>query len=165
MKTIFCVTLSGNKLVNFSTIQDLIKVAPDEIMLIDMNAIRKGRPNFSFYQKISRFFTLHVLSLIDRIDDLVDTLIVGSSSVVISPRVNEKKLRDMLEITANIIMPYTSLPSSRFYSDHGGEYFLTNVLIPFKFKLAYYYGPGDPGEKYVKLVEFPLGPFDLALGG
>lgn len=158
-----CVTIFRNKIVGYESIQELMQIAGDEIFLIDMDAVKRGKPNFSFYQEISKYFDVDVLSLVSRMDDLVDSLVLGCQSVVISPLLSEKKIVDFLEVSQNLIMPYTSLPSSRFFSSHGGSYFLSNSIINYPFELTYYYGPGDPGDKYVGLRGFPLDSGDFAL--
>lgn len=155
-RSIQCVTLSGNKIEGFGTIQDLLEIAGDEVFLIDMNAIKKGKPSFDFYQEISKFVDVYVLSLVSKVDDLVDTLILGCEGVVISPRVEGKKLIEFLSISENLIMPYTPLPSSREFSRLGGKYFISNVMVNHNFSLTYYYGPGNPGDNYVRLKDFPL---------
>ncbi len=164
-RSIQCATLSKDRIENFETIQDLMEIAGDEVFLIDMPAIKKGKPSFGFYQELSKFMDVYVLSLVSRVDDLVDTLILGCESVVISPRIDARKLGEFLEISENLIMPYTSLPSAREFSRLGGKYYLSNTIVSYPFSLAYYYGPGNPGEKYVRLKDFPLDEQYFALEG
>ncbi len=151
-----CVTISFGEIEKYRSVQELMGLAGDEIFLIDMDAIKRGKPNFKFYQEISKYFDINVLSLISRVDDLVDSLILGCQSVVISPALSPRKISEFLEVSENIVMPYTSLPSTREFSRLGGTYFLSNTLVNYNFNLCYYYGPGDPGEKYVRLKDFPL---------
>lgn len=158
-----CVTLSGGKIDTFGTIQDLMGSAGDEIFLIDMDAIKRGKPSFKFYQEISKYFDVHVLSLVTRMDDLVDSIILGCQSVVVSPNISASTIADFLEVSDNIVMPYSSLPSSREFSKLGGSYFLSNVIINYSFNLTYYYGLGDPGDNYVRLKGFPLQSLGLPL--
>lgn len=162
-KDIQCATLVGNKIENYASIQDLMEIAGDEVFLIDMNAIKKGKPSYKFYQELTKFMDVYVLSLVSRVDDLLDTLILGCESVVISPRLDSKQIKEFLTISDNLVMPYTSLPSTRDFSRFGGKNFLTNTLVSFPFDIAYYYGPGNPGDKYTHLKDFPLDQQQFAL--
>lgn len=162
-KDIQCATLVGSRIENYGSIQDLMQIAGDEVFLIDMNAIKKGKPNFKFYQEFTKYFDVYVLSLVNKIDDLLDTLILGCEGVVISPRLDPRMIKEFLAISENLIMPYTSLPSTRDFSRFGGRDFLTNTLVSFPFDNAYYYGPGLPGDKYIRLKDFPLEQQSFAL--
>ena len=148
MKEIQCITLSRGRIEKFNTIQELLALELEEIFIIDMDALRKGRPSIKFYSDISKYFQVYALSLCNRLDDLVDSLISGCEGVVISPLISEKLLNDFLEVSENIIMPYTSLPSSRAFSLMGGSYYLCNVTVNYKFKTNFYYGLGDPGVNH-----------------
>lgn len=162
-RTIQCATLSKNKVKDYNSIEDLLEVAGEEVFLIDMDAIKKGKPSFDFYQELSKFIDVYVLSLVNRVDDLVDTIILGCAGVVISPTLDSRKLREFLDISENVIMPYTSLPTTREFSRLGGKYYLSNTLVSFNFTNTFFYGSGDPGKSYIHLKDFPLEYQNLAL--
>ncbi|MGC8608290.1 MAG: hypothetical protein ACP5UV_00270 [Thermoplasmata archaeon] len=139
--------------ISVDSAKSLIK--EDEVFVIDMDAFTSGSFNLAEYTYLSNFFDITVMNGSSRVNDLVDSLIAGAMNVVISGEVKEKVLRSFLDLTENIVLPYSDEDSALHFVEMGGKYFLSDSPVPVKANRIYYYGTGDPGGNYVKLDNFP----------
>lgn len=126
----------------------------EEIMVCDYDAIFQGKFNFKLYDRIAKFFELIVVNFPSRMEDLMDSLISGAYSVVLSPDEQPETIRKMLEVSENLILPSRSLSLS-FFLDNGGRYIISDRQLPYNFRKCYIVGPEVSGERYVNVTGFP----------
>ncbi|BAB59645.1 TVG0491515 [Thermoplasma volcanium GSS1] len=124
------------------------------IMVLDMDAIQHHTLNVSEYTYLSHFFSIVVVNLARKLNDLIDSIMAGSSMVVISPWVKERVLRDFLDVSENVVMPYVNVALLHVYQDMGGQYYLVEYPIDKPFKTAFYLGV-PPDDTYTQVDGFP----------
>ncbi len=130
-------------------------ISEGEVFVIDIDAYTSGNFNFDKYTYLSNFFEITVMNGSKKLNDIVDTLIAGALHVVVSDDLSEKTLRSFLDLTENIVLPFSDIDNALAFTGMGGKYFLSGIPVPVKAERIYYYGPGDPGGNYVKLENFP----------
>lgn len=126
----------------------------DEVMVCDLDAIRKGKFNFKLYGEISKFIEPVVVNFPTRVEDLMDSLISGASRVVLASDIEQYMLGKMLTISDGIVLPATS-PEEGFFMESGGKFLISDSEVFTRFDLCYNVGPEMSSQKYINVNGFP----------
>ncbi len=152
--SIKCLTIQGSELSGIPPGIGLEEMEGEEIMICDYDAIFRGKFNFKLYDRVAKFFELIVVNFPNRIEDLMDSLISGAYSVVLSPDEAPETLKRMLEVSENIILPYRS-ENLGFFLNNGGKYIISDRQVNVNFRKCYNVGPELSGDAYVNVSDFP----------
>ncbi len=92
--------IEGKK--RFNAVEKLkeIKKEHKEVYTVDMDGIKRNKPNLGIYRKISRKPFLWIDSFPRCLEDVMDLIIVGASRVTIGDIIDDdelKRIRDMCE--------------------------------------------------------------------
>ncbi|WP_337860504.1 hypothetical protein [Ferroplasma sp.] len=150
----YCVTLKDKKVSNYENIYQILKLKVDSIFVIDYDAIERRYLNIKLYNELSKFFELTVMNYPETESDLMDTIINGASVVVINDNLTYKRITTFLEFTQNLAMKYKYIDTCIYFSEKGGNMYLTDKEIMLPYSLAYNYNNFQI-KNSIKLENFP----------
>ncbi len=149
-----CVIIKNKEITNYSNIFQLLKSGVESLFVIDYDAIYKKHLNFNLYEKLSKFFELTIMNYPETTGDLMDTIINGATNVIINDNLTYRRIEEFISFTPNIAMNYNYNDSCIYFSENGGEMFLTGKQILLPYKTAFNYNSFNiPNE--IKLEGFP----------
>ncbi|KJE49124.1 hypothetical protein TZ01_03250 [Acidiplasma sp. MBA-1] len=149
-----CIGISNKKIVGYPNIMNLLKSGVESLFLIDFDAIHKRVLNLEIYEKLSKFFDLTVMNYPQTEEDLMDTIISGATYVIINNNLTYKRIQSYLSYTQNIGINYDYNDTCVFFSQNGGNIYLTNKQVMLPYRLAFNYGPFDLPNS-IKLENYP----------
>lgn len=155
MDTVKCITLVGHEIQGYGKSKDLLELGGDELFVVDLDGLNSGSYNFKLYYDISKFFEITVMSFPQRAADLVDSIVSGAARVVVSSKLDTRKIADFLTITDELVMNYASMGGCKTFSERGGRYFLSNRMVDLPFERVYLYGSSIDSKGYTILEGFP----------
>ncbi|MEM0139807.1 MAG: hypothetical protein QXZ44_04260 [Ferroplasma sp.] len=151
----YCVIIEDKKIVNYHNIYELLKLKVDSIFVIDYDAMRRRYLNFKLYDELSKYFETVIMNYPETESDLVDTFINGATNVIINNNLTYKTISKYLAFTQNIAMKYRYNDTCIYFSEKGGNMFLTGQQIMLPYIYSYNFGSFDM-KNSAKLVDFPL---------
>ncbi len=149
-----CIIIENGDIHGLPTGIPLEELEGEEIMVCDLDAIRRSKFNFKLYGRISKFFEPVVVNFPVRVEDLMDSLISGASRVVLASDIEEGVLGRMLSISDGVVLPADS-PEKPFFMDNGGRYLISDHEVYTRFDLCYNVGPDLVSDKYINVKGFP----------
>jgi hypothetical protein len=152
--SVYCVTIENKKVSNYTSIYEILKLKVDSIFVIDYDALRQRYLNLKLYSDLSKFFELTIMNYPETENDLMDTIINGASTVVINNNLTYKRISSYLSFTQNIAMNYKYVDTCIYFSEMGGNMFLTDKEIMLPYVLAYNYN-NFPIKNSIQLQNFP----------
>ena len=150
----YCVTIKDKQVTNYENIYQILKLKVDSIFVIDYDAITHRYLNLKLYDELAKFFEITVMNYPETENDLMDTIINGASVVVINNNLTYNRIAKYLDFTQNIAMKYKYIDTCIYFSEKGGNMYLTDKEIMLPYALAYSYN-GFPVKNSVQLQNFP----------
>jgi hypothetical protein len=132
----------------------LLETGSEQLFLIDMDGIRRGRMNYQTYTEYAKYFELIVMNYPTRLNEFIDTLISGATSVVIPSDLKDSIISDFLDYSGETVLVNTDPEKSASFSEMGGNLFLSEWEVRFPHRTVYYYGNQDLAG-YVRIADFP----------
>ncbi len=152
--SIRCLEIQNGELSGLPPGINLEEMEGEEIMVCDLDAIFRGKLNLRLYDRVAKFFEVVVVNFPNRVEDLMDSLISGAYSVVLSPEVSPNTIRKMLEVSENIILPSKN-QNVGFFLSNGGKYLIAEREVPYNFQKCYNVGHELRGDRYIDVLGFP----------
>lgn len=155
----YCVTIQDKKVSNYDNIYQILKLKVDSIFVIDYDALERRYLNIKLYEELSKFFELTIMNYPETESDLMDTIINGASVVVINDNLSYRRIAKFLEFTQNLAMKYKYIDTCIYFSEKGGNMYLTDKEIMLPYVLAYNYNNFSI-KNSVQLQNFPADLMD-----
>jgi hypothetical protein len=156
---VYCVTIQDKKVSNYDNIYQILKLKVDSIFVIDYDALERRYLNIKLYEELSKFFELTIMNYPETESDLMDTIINGASVVVINDNLSYRRIAKFLEFTQNLAMKYKYIDTCIYFSEKGGNMYLTDKEIMLPYVLAYNYNNFSI-KNSVQLQNFPADLMD-----
>ncbi len=152
--SIRCLAIQHGELSGLPPGVNLEEMEGEEIMVCDYDAILRGKFNFKIYDRVAKFFEVVAVNFPNRVEDLMDSLISGAYSVVLSPEESPEPIRKMLEVSENLILPSRN-PNVGFFLSNGGKYLIAESEVPYNFQKCYNVGQELKRDRYIDVIGFP----------
>ncbi len=155
----YCVTIKDKKVANYENIYQILQLKVDSIFVIDYDAMKNRYLNLKIYEELAKFFELTIMNYPETENDLMDTIINGASVVVINNNLTYNRIAKYLDFTQNIAMKYKYIDTCIYFSEKGGNMYLTGREIMLPYAMAYN-SSGFAIKNSVQLQNFPPGLMD-----
>jgi len=101
----------------------------EKLYLLDIDAHLGREMNFKVYNSLSGIFDMWIDATPRRVEDIMDTIIVGAQYAIINDIYFMESLKDVLELTDSVILKSYSLERINNFLALGGRRVMTSTAI------------------------------------